>query len=120
MKFLKGVLTVLVVLVAIVVLVYIWAGAGHVSRDEYENTKAYNQAFETSDTLKVMTYNVGWLSGMTNNLPVERPDSLYRENLSDIIQFLEREDPDIIGFQEIDFGSKRSYYYNQLDSIAYE
>ena len=70
------------------------------------------------DTISIMTFNIGWLSGCTNNLPVFRPESLYKENLSNCISSLKSDRPNIIAFQEIDIDSDRSYNYNQLDSIS--
>jgi endonuclease/exonuclease/phosphatase family metal-dependent hydrolase len=65
-----------------------------------------------------MTYNLGYLSGMTNNRSIDRPDSLFDNNLIRVQELMKRILPDIIGFQEIDFGGNRSHYRNQLDSIA--
>jgi len=65
-----------------------------------------------------MTYNIGYLSGMTNNQPVERDPELYRSNLGNAITLLRNARPDIIGFQEIDFGAERSFGVHQLDTIA--
>lgn len=70
------------------------------------------------DTLKVMTYNLGYLSGMTNNRPMDRDYSLFEDNLEEAVQLIREEKPHIIGFQEIDFSSDRSFEQNQADSIA--
>ena len=70
------------------------------------------------DTFRVMTYNIGYLSGMTNNLPVKRERALFSKNLNSAAQLINTSKPDIIGFQEIDFNSDRTYGFNQLDSLA--
>ena len=55
---------------------------------------------------------------MTNNLPVKRSVPLFSNNLAAIEDFLRITKPDLVGFQEMDFGSARSYYQNQGDSIS--
>lgn len=70
------------------------------------------------DTFSVMTYNLGYLSGMTNNLPVDRELSMYTNNMKRSIDLIQNYSPDIVGFQEIDFGAERSFFRNQMDSLA--
>jgi len=70
------------------------------------------------DTLNIMTYNIGWLSGSTNNLPIERNEVLYKRNLRETIKALKINRPNIIAFQEIDIDANRSFNYNQPDSLA--
>ena len=65
-----------------------------------------------------MTYNIGFLSGMTNNKAIDTDYDFYFDHLEKAIETIDDEDPDIIGFQEIDFASQRSFYMNQLDSIG--
>ncbi len=65
-----------------------------------------------------MTYNIGYLSGMTNNLPVKTTADFFDDNLRKVNRVFSIIQPDFIGFQEIDFCSKRSFYRNQLDSLA--
>lgn len=72
----------------------------------------------TADTLTVMTYNVGYLSGMTNNLPQARTESEFTANLQAAIAIIDQVQPDILGVQEIDFGASRSFGLDQLDAIA--
>lgn len=98
---------------------YFWASSSLVEKGEYNQVITYNtQAKRNSDTLSVLSYNIGYLSGMTNNLPVDRKESLYSRNLSRSIQLLSSYNFDFIGLQEVDFQSARSYYYNQLDSLG--
>lgn len=115
---------------------WFWASSGSLSGDELRQTKSYDvdpptraSRLDTTtarteggvargDTLSVMTYNIGYLSGMTNNQPVERDPELYRANLGNAIALLRDARPDIIGFQEIDFGADRSFGVHQLDTIA--
>ena len=97
-----------------------WASTGRLPADELAQTKRYDAAPRQSlpDTLTVTTYNIGYLSGMTNNEPVVRSDSFLATNLERALSLLRTADPDIIAFQEIDYGAARSGYVQQLDTIA--
>ncbi len=98
---------------------YFWGSNSHYPSSKYNEIKVYHNDYKSEgDTLKIMTYNIGYLSGMTNNMAVGRNEELFKTNLDRSIDLLSTHQPDIIGFQEIDFGSKRSYYHNQLDSIG--
>lgn len=101
-------------------LFFLWASSGRLSEDELAQTKTYPAAPASPerDTFTVTTYNLGYLSGMTNNEPVVRPDSLFHANMEQAVGLLRQMDPDIIGFQEIDFGGARSAHVHQLDTIA--
>ena len=98
---------------------YFWGSSGSVDLGQLNSKIVYHDNYKKSfDTVEVITYNLGYLSGMTNNLPVDRGDELFKENLLSARSMFEQMDADIIGFQEIDFGSARSICMNQLDSIA--
>ncbi len=99
---------------------FIWASTGRLSEDARVRTKSYSAAPDSSapDSLTVTTYNLGYLSGMTNNEPVVRSDSLLSANLEQAVALLRATGADLIGFQEIDYGAARSGYVHQLDTIA--
>ncbi len=120
MKFLKIIGSVLVVFIICFIVFYLWARRSIVPESEYSVLTTYPVGNSTiiNDTFSIMTYNIGYLSGMTNNLPVDRPKKLLEENLEKASQLLLDRKPDIIVFQEIDFGSQRTYYVNQLDQLA--
>ncbi len=101
-------------------LFFLWASSGRLSEAELAQTKPYpaDPAPADRDTLTVMTYNIGYLSGTTNNEPVVRSDSLFHANMDQALDLLRRSNPDFIGFQEIDFGAARSADVHQLDTIA--
>jgi len=98
---------------------FFWAQSGSLPEKALAQTKRY-AAPDTAagDTLTVTSYNVGYLSGMTNNEPVVRSDSLLAANLDRALGLLRRADPDLIAVQEIDYGAARSGYVQQLDVIA--
>jgi endonuclease/exonuclease/phosphatase family metal-dependent hydrolase len=98
---------------------YFRASGGQLDSNVYYSIKTYSEEPRVAnDTPTVMTYNLGYLSGMANNLPVDMPQELFEKNLIRAKALLQSLTPDIIGFQEIDFGSNRSFYAHQLDSLA--
>ena len=118
MKALKFILSGLGVLSLPIVLFYFWGSSSHIDQGDYEKVITYADPSPEKDTLRVMTFNLGYLSGMKNNLPVEMPEETFEENLKSSRSFLNKIAPDIIGFQEIDYGSDRSWNRNQLDSLS--
>ena len=60
------------------------------------------------------------MSGLTNNQAVRAEAKLYEENGKKAHDLLQKLKPDIVGIQEIDFNSKRSYYTDQIDPIRGE
>jgi endonuclease/exonuclease/phosphatase family metal-dependent hydrolase len=118
-KFLKILTFALLSFLVIFIVFYFWAGAGNLDEDAYVNLQRYEGDFTVpSDTIKVMTYNIGYLSGMTNNRAVERSYELIHSNLLKSSEVLKEINPDIVCLQEIDFNADRSYNFNQLDSLA--
>jgi endonuclease/exonuclease/phosphatase family metal-dependent hydrolase len=112
----------LVILSLLLVLVgfYFWASSPNFSSDEYVKTytNSYPKETKIDSVFSVVTYNIGYLSGMTNNLAVDMPKSLFDKNLQLVLDKFKNLNVDLIAFQEIDFASKRSYDTNQQDKIA--
>lgn len=102
------------------VLFFLWASSGRVPEEDLAQTRTYAPAPKTTlpDTLTVTTYNIGYLSGMRNNEPVVRPDSLFYANMDQAVRFFRRTAPDLVGVQEIDFGGARVAHVHQLDTLA--
>jgi endonuclease/exonuclease/phosphatase family metal-dependent hydrolase len=102
------------------VLFVLWASSGRLAEEDLAQVRTYAPAPDTTapDTLTVTTYNIGYLSGMTNNEPVVRPDSLFAANMDQSVRFLREVRPDILGLQEIDFGGARVGHVHQLDTLA--
>jgi endonuclease/exonuclease/phosphatase family metal-dependent hydrolase len=125
-KVIKMSLTILAIMLFVLILAfvifYFWASSGTQPRDKLSEIITYTDKPETpaaQEIFKVMTYNMGYLSGMTNNQPVKRPGkAFFDKNTESFLQLLGEIQPDIIGIQEIDFHSKRSHYVNQLETIA--
>ena len=113
-KLLISFLSLLIILVSI----FFWASSGTLKHDQlYAITKTADNKIISKDTISIMTYNIGYLSGLTNNKPLERKESLFDKNADAIIDLLKKYKVDILAIQEIDFDSDRSFNINQLDFI---
>ena len=120
MKYIKNFGTFLIVFLIAFVVFYFWARRPLYSESEYSKIIEFsaNSAAGIGDTFSIVTYNIGYLSGMTNNLAMERPLELLELNKEKAIGLLKMKNPDIIAFQEIDFNSRRTYDINQLEQIG--
>ncbi|MEM7066614.1 MAG: endonuclease/exonuclease/phosphatase family protein [Cyanobacteria bacterium P01_B01_bin.77] len=118
---LRLILTILGSLALAIAVFYAWATAGSYPKENYTTVVNYEAAAATpvtDNSLTLVSYNIGYLSGLTNNQAVERSKQLFDDNLSDAIAALQSLNPDIIAFQEIDLASRRSYNVNQVDALA--
>lgn len=97
-----------------------WASAGRLAASEYAQLKTEEAyALKTAaDELTIVSYNIGYLSGLTNNQAVRPEASLYEANLAIAIAALSSLSPDILALQEIDLDSRRSYYIDQVQAIG--
>jgi endonuclease/exonuclease/phosphatase family metal-dependent hydrolase len=110
-----------IILMAAFLFFYFWASSANIDNAQQELISApidEDTNYRKGDTLTIMTFNIGYLSGMTNNLAIEREELIYKNNLSGAKTLIRNSRPDIIGFQEIDIDSDRSYHYNQVDSLT--
>ena len=110
-----------VLLVALIIF-YFWASSSSYPREKYAEVLEYKRS-DTTDTnsdraFSVVTYNIGYLSGLTNNQAIDRKKQLFDKNIETAITALKSFKPDLIGFQEIDLDSKRSFNVNQVNKIA--
>lgn len=101
---------------------YFWGTSGNLTKEELSKIIEYQEKYtpEEENIYSIMTYNIGYLSGMVNNLPVREELTFYQSNMEKVLKLFSEIKPNFIGFQEIDFNSKRSYFINQLDTIAEE
>ncbi|MFT5954559.1 MAG: endonuclease/exonuclease/phosphatase family metal-dependent hydrolase [Cyclobacteriaceae bacterium] len=98
---------------------YFWASSSNLDVSEKYVIKQYNEdQVSKTDTLRAITFNIGYLSGMTNNLATERKKELFDINLSASIKALGDLSPSIIGLQEVDYDAYRSFHLNQADTLA--
>lgn len=106
------------------VIFYAWASSGSLPNNKLSEIVSFSPVQPQTggnphgDVFVLMSYNLGYLSGMTNNLPVTREKTLFDKNMSAVLALLNNLKPDILAFQEIDFNAKRSYYVNQFQTIG--
>lgn len=119
-KFLKFLFIGFIGLFFILVGFYIWASSPNLALNKYNDLSSfkYQSQIKNDSIHSIITYNIGYLSGMTNNLAVEKPKSLFEQNLNKVIYELKKTDADILAFQEIDFDANRSFHINQQEEIA--
>ena len=114
----KKIFLFLLVIVLVIVGFYFWASASAFDESQYLKTiSSSSTTTHDSTALKVMTYNIGYLSGMTNNRPVGRKQELFQANLDHLAKLVFDEDIDLLAVQEIDFNSSRSFDINQFQEI---
>lgn len=117
-RLLKIFLWLIAFIVVFLVSFFFYGSSASMKKSKYFTVKTYNaMAQEPKDTLSVMTYNIGYMSGMTNNLSVPT-EEFYVQNMNKSIDLIGSLETDIIGFQEIDYDSDRSYRIQQLDRLA--
>ncbi|MGQ9630967.1 MAG: endonuclease/exonuclease/phosphatase family protein [bacterium] len=119
-----GVLLLLLLPFLALVVLYIRASGGKYKRSELESGFARNYP-EFSKTksrngrnITVMTYNIGYASGMKNNKGSVLSRAEILNNLDSIARAARKNEVDILAVQEIDFRSKRSHYIDQVDYLA--
>jgi len=116
----KVIFNVVAAIFFVIVGFYFWASSPNFSPKDYNQTGKYevNSTLSNDSTHSIISYNIGYLSGMTNNLPLERPKHLFDKNLNKVIYELKKIDADFIAFQEIDYDSKRSHKVNQQEELS--
>jgi endonuclease/exonuclease/phosphatase family metal-dependent hydrolase len=119
-RFLKYFFRFLLLLVTAFIIFFFWASSSTLDSSEYAKIVEDNSiGVPLNDSVfSIVTYNIGYLSGMTNNLPIAKPKELFDDNLAKVLSETKKIDPDIIAFQEIDYNASRSYYVNQQEAIA--
>jgi endonuclease/exonuclease/phosphatase family metal-dependent hydrolase len=119
-KIIKILFVVFLSLLFILVGFYFWASSPNHSPDTYAKTYTYTHpsTINNDSIFSVITYNIGYLSGMTNNLAIEKPRTFYVDNLQTVLDQFKNLNADILALQEIDYASNRSYNINQQNEIA--
>lgn len=116
----KRVFSFIGLVLAFTFMLFFWASSGQWSEENYSKVVNYHpKRMAASDTLRLITYNIGYLSGMTNNQAVERADQLYIQNMLRAKALIDENQPDLLALQEIDFEANRSLGWNQFDSLAW-
>ncbi|WP_339660092.1 endonuclease/exonuclease/phosphatase family protein [uncultured Polaribacter sp.] len=119
-RFLKFIFRFLILLIIAFVIFFFWASSATLNESEYTKL-VEDDSIEVplnDAVFSIVTYNIGYLSGMTNNLPVAKPKKLFDDNLATVLSETKKVNPDIIAFQEIDYNASRSYGVDQQEEIA--
>ncbi|WP_281615846.1 endonuclease/exonuclease/phosphatase family protein [Flammeovirga sp. SubArs3] len=122
-KIIKSVLYILIFIIVSSLIFFFWAKSPTMDEKDYAQIKSFDNAnhVKPSDsTISVISYNIGYLSGMTNNTSVRPTEEFYAGNMKSVLQSLKKYPADILALQEIDYGGNRSYYVNQFDVIGNE
>ncbi|QQE67121.1 metal-dependent hydrolase [Leptolyngbya sp. BL0902] len=87
---------------------------------DYDNTITYNHppGPDNPDILRVATYNLGYLSGMTNQQAVVRDRGRLETNQGKAIAALQPQNLDVLALQEVDFDAYRSFHLNQQYALS--
>ncbi|MCI2229134.1 endonuclease/exonuclease/phosphatase family protein [Polaribacter sp. MSW13] len=119
-SFFKYFVKFLLLLIVAAIVFFFWASSSTLDAKQYQVLSTNNKILKkTNDSIfSIVTYNIGYLSGMTNNLPVPKPKELFEKNLQTVLTETKKVNPDIIAFQEIDYNASRSYHVNQQNQIA--
>lgn len=119
-KVLKFLMYLLIGILLFIVVFFFWASSPNYTLEDYSKviTNDYPQKTDTDSIYSIVTYNIGYLSGMTNNKAIEKPKSLFDNNLEKVKTEFKLLNADIIAFQEIDYASARSYKINQQNELA--
>ncbi len=122
-KIRKFVLLIVFFLLSFSIAFYFWASSAALNEADLETIHKTENPHETQQeqsdsTIQVLTYNIGYLSGLTNNLPIERSRDFVAENLRTVMKAFRDSELDIIALQEIDYEADRSYNLNQAEELA--
>lgn len=110
---------ILLIICSIVLIFYFWAKEAVFPESHYSQINKFSEAnYARNDAFSIMTYNIGYLSGMSNNLPLKRSPSEFNTSMNRATALILDKDPQIVAFQEIDLMSNRSFYINQYEQIA--
>ena len=98
---------------------FFWASAPVKDISAYNkiNVSESTPTIQPKDTLSMITFNLGYLSGMTNNIAVDRSKDLFTGNLEKTLQLFKNIQPDFVAYQEIDIDADRSFNVNQVTEL---
>ena len=116
----KYALIVLCILLIFVAIFFFWASSHSHSSSEYKilYRGKQNKEIVPDSVLTIMTYNIGYLSGMLNNTSEDSPKRVFEHNLAVTRSVIKKENVDIATLQELDFQSARSYFVDQEKALS--
>lgn len=118
--YMKKILLIIVILLISGFLVfYFWAQTPQFDSADYNDMDEFSHSYQPpSDSINILTYNLGYLSGMNNNLPVDLSESSVNMHLTQAKELINKHGIDVLALQEVDFNSKRSFHMNQYEELA--
>jgi len=118
--FVKGLAILLGLPTAAIALFFIWASSSGYDKQNYAEivTDPAQPQPSEQDSYTLVTYNLGYLSGLANNTATKLEQSFFEANQQRVVKALGAVNPDIVALQEVDFGAQRSYGVNQSEAIA--
>ena len=119
-RFFKILTQLLLVLLVGALIFFFWASSTTLDESGYAQLlkKEYSTPIDNDSVYSIMTYNIGYLSGMTNNKPVAKNKELFDGNLKKVLAEIKKVNPDIVAFQEIDYDASRSFNVDQEEEIT--
>ncbi len=101
-------------------LLFMWASSPRYPQEQYTQVRQNHSLPQRppKEVITVMSYNIGYLSGLTNNRAVPRSRPLYERNLATAIAAIQTIKPDVLALQEVDLDSRRSFHVNQVDELG--
>lgn len=118
MKILKWFVSLILFIVVAFLVFYFWSTGSTSSQKLFLIHETREMPKANDSTFTIMTYNVGYLSGMTNNLATRTDLAFFTTNLYKLEKLLNDSLPDMLCFQEIDYDSQRSYHINLHDTLT--
>lgn len=109
---------VVVVVVLVCAALFYWASLGW-DKDDLGRAEVYDidrEPVAAGDTLKVMSWNIGFGGGLTGSPSDRHPGTEVRENLSSIAATIRSVSPDVLFLQEVDRPSSRT---GKVDQVEY-
>ncbi|MGB3137795.1 MAG: endonuclease/exonuclease/phosphatase family protein [Nodosilinea sp.] len=107
--------------IAVLVGTFVYISSPNLPAADYDNQITYEDypaGVTNPEQLSVVSYNIGYLSGLTNQQAVERDRAFFSANQATAVQALAALAPDILALQEIDFDAYRSFNRNQQYAIS--
>jgi len=120
-KILQAAAAIITVIIMTLGIFILWGSSSTISEEEFlkgSTSKGPGTEAASKKIWSLMTYNVGFASGMANSLPYQPGKKYFEKNMATIQAMLKKEKPDFLTVQEIDRDSNRSFHINQVTAIA--
>lgn len=122
-KLLKNIVSaILIVFLGLASAVINWASPAKSEKD-FPSSGIFSTGHKTetsnvSGELTLITYNMGYASGLKNNLGHVLTREEIAQNLNTMVATLKAKNPDVVALQEVDFFAKRSFDSDQARILA--